>query len=162
MGAAKKIQRVSPRGDIGFTVQVRVSVLRVAQLLCTAFEGGVSASWCRVSRYVQAPKADRRMILDGDQTQWLDGKPMPSHQTWKPRYWPAYDGLLCGGSVVLRDIEDESRPPLVLDRAAIARGLQLMAEKSPEHWGDFLDEREDATTGDVFLQYALLGELVYG
>mgnify|MGYP001619360961 CR=1 FL=1 len=49
-----------------------------------------------------------------------------------------------------------------LDRAAIERGLSLLAEKSPHHFAAILAEDSDAATGDCFLQYALFGELVFG
>ena len=48
----------------------------------------------------------------------------------------------------------------ILDRAKIAAGLALLAETP--HWGDFMDESEDSTTGDVFLQLCLFGEVVFG
>lgn len=37
-----------------------------------------------------------------------------------------------------------------------------MAEKWPRHFGNFISENEDAETGDVFIQLALLGDIVYG
>ena len=48
----------------------------------------------------------------------------------------------------------------VLDRAKIAVGLALLADTA--HWVDFMDENEDGTTGDVFLQMCLFGEVVFG
>lgn len=48
----------------------------------------------------------------------------------------------------------------------IKAGLKIMAEKYPKHFGDALgvgsDYNSDADTGDVFLQCALLGEVIYG
>lgn len=43
-----------------------------------------------------------------------------------------------------------------------AKGLKLMAEKSPRHFGDLLAQNDDAETADVLVQYAALGEVVYG
>ena len=37
-----------------------------------------------------------------------------------------------------------------------------MAETHPRHFADFLAGNEDATTGDVLLQLAVFGELVFG
>lgn len=50
----------------------------------------------------------------------------------------------------------------LLNRASMEDGLRLMAEKYPKHWADFIGENEDADTGDVFLQLALFGEVVFG
>jgi hypothetical protein len=37
-----------------------------------------------------------------------------------------------------------------------------MADKYPRHIADILSENDDATTGDVFLQLCLFGDVVYG
>jgi len=49
-----------------------------------------------------------------------------------------------------------------LDRGIIERGLLAMMTKAPRHFGNWLAEREDAETGDVFVQCCLFGEIVYG
>ena len=46
--------------------------------------------------------------------------------------------------------------------AAQARGLAVMAEKYPRHFGDFMRGDEDADTGDVFVQCATIGEVIFG
>jgi len=38
----------------------------------------------------------------------------------------------------------------------------VMAKKEPRHFADFLKEDYDETTGDVFLQCCLFGEVIYG
>lgn len=45
---------------------------------------------------------------------------------------------------------------------SMVNGLQVMATKYPHHMAAVLDENEDADTGDVFLQCALFGEVVFG
>lgn len=47
-------------------------------------------------------------------------------------------------------------------RHDFTRGLSLMAEKSPKHFADLISENDDALTHDVFMQYVILGEVVYG
>lgn len=50
-----------------------------------------------------------------------------------------------------------------VDRQSIAKGLSLMAAKSPDHFADLLSESSaDAVTYDVAFQYIVLGEIVYG
>lgn len=48
----------------------------------------------------------------------------------------------------------------------IKAGLKIMAMKFPKHFGDAIqlggDFNSDAETGDVFLQCALLGDVIYG
>lgn len=42
------------------------------------------------------------------------------------------------------------------------KGLQLMARAHAKHFADFTTEDYDATTGDVFMQCVVLGDVVYG
>ena len=49
---------------------------------------------------------------------------------------------------------------LNLDR--VKRGLTCMAKKEPKHFADILDENADDDTADVFMQCALLNEVIYG
>ena len=50
----------------------------------------------------------------------------------------------------------------ILNMKKIKRGLTAMAKKEPSHFADFLKENYDETTGDVFLQCCLFGEVIYG
>jgi hypothetical protein len=67
-----------------------------------------------------------------------------------------------GGNMldVYNHYEDDE--PLQLSKQKLQRGLQLMSEKHPRHLVDIIEECDDATTGDVLLQLALFGEIVYG
>jgi hypothetical protein len=49
---------------------------------------------------------------------------------------------------------------LSLDK--LKAGLAIMATKYPHHFKDVLGETGDATTGDVLVQCALFGKIVYG
>lgn len=49
---------------------------------------------------------------------------------------------------------------LSLDK--LKAGLQVLAAKYPHHLCDILAENGDATTGDVLVQCALFGDIVYG
>lgn len=45
----------------------------------------------------------------------------------------------------------------------VQRGLTLMAERAPDDLADLVSESSaDANTYDVFMQYVVLGEVVYG
>lgn len=49
---------------------------------------------------------------------------------------------------------------LSLDK--LKAGIQVLATKYPHHFVDIVRETGDATTGDVLVQCALLGDIVYG
>lgn len=108
---------------------------RVSDLLCCAFEGG-SNYWYGINGY------------EGD-TEGVE---------FKHLQMPFRDG----GAVIVNVPEDTDNKTYRLDRAACHRGLELMAARHPKHFADFLSENDDANTGDVFLQLALFGEVVYG
>ena len=84
-------------------------------------------------------------------------------------------GLMKGKGVMLydcysedidEDMEDISEFPASakhhLTLADIQKGLETMRDKYPHHWADLVEENDDLITGDVFLQCAVFGELVYG
>lgn len=129
------------------TISVPVSDDRIASLLCSGFEGG-SGYWLRIMDY-QVP-AEPRGHLEG----------------LEDEIFRHVDYPLCeGGAVICRVMDegnDEEYKPLVLDRAAIDRGLALFPVLAPHAFGHWMERTDDAGTGDVFLQLCLLGELVYG
>lgn len=63
-----------------------------------------------------------------------------------------------GGAVILRD---ENNKRLVLDHDAVKKGLILMAQRSPADFADIFRHNIDAETSDIFLQYCVLGKIVY-
>jgi hypothetical protein len=132
---------------MGFKVEIEVHDNDVGDLLVSGFYGGC-CYWCRIMKYERPETVTDRFTLD---------LALP----------------LVGGAVICRIdddavIDDDAKEtdskytPLRLDRAALQRGLQLMANKHPQHWADFVGDNADATTGDVFIQLCLLGELRYG
>lgn len=72
--------------------------------------------------------------------------------------------LLAGKELKIKDSQAEKgdRINYTLTLGAIEKGLTLMAKKSPEVFGELVGENYDDNTGDVLIQYALFGELIYG
>ena len=68
---------------------------------------------------------------------------------------------LAGGALRITTMY-ENVPPRVLDKAALQRGLELMARLHPWHLGDMFRRTADAGTGDAFLQLCLFGEILFG
>lgn len=62
------------------------------------------------------------------------------------------------------DVYDAYREeePMQLTHKKLRRAIQLMGEKHTSHLSDIVKENDDAITGDVLLQLALFGELMYG
>jgi hypothetical protein len=41
-------------------------------------------------------------------------------------------------------------------------GIKVMIQKQPSHFSDVMQDNDDAITADVWIQCALLGEVIYG
>lgn len=124
-----------------FTVNQFVPFRRVGDLLCSAFEGG-SNYWCHIDEFHEPPKIAFR---------W-DSKNLYKHVDYP---------LNPGGYLLISDPEDGEGDQHRLDLNSLQNGLRVMNAKYPEHWRDFMAEADDATTGDVFLQCCLFGEVIY-
>lgn len=95
--------------------------------------------------------------LEGGSTYWLDGfKPdsYPEGTSW------GHEAVAHGADFTIRF--DCGEKQHVVSGSRLANALELMARKYPKHFADFLNENDDADTGDVFFQLLCFGEVVYG
>lgn len=68
-----------------------------------------------------------------------------------------------GAEIPITDLEDEMEVLGNISMESIKKGLSLMASQQPEQFGNLQSENNwDAETADVFFQYAVMGELVFG
>ena len=118
-------------------IEMEIDEQRIQDLLICALEGG-SNYWYEIRSY-NYPEGETKQSL---------GIEFPHVQL------PFHGGSL---TIVDKETGDECG---VLDRDACVRGLQVMSRDHPKCWADFIEENEDACTGDVFLQCALFGEVV--
>lgn len=130
----------------GMTITIGITVARrkLAQVLASAFEHG-AGYWIRYGSLAIEPPSPvryRRVFSDN-----MD--------------CPLYDSpLQPGGQVTF--VDDVAGCERVLDLEACERGLRLMAQAHPRHFANLMTDKDDAETGDVFLQLAVIGDLVYG
>ena len=115
----------------------------VSDLISTAFEGG-SNYWASVGFAMGATKYDFRSDLFAN-----DEKPHPY-----------YDAPLNEGGYVT--IKADGHKSAKLNLQSIEKGLELLAEKYPKRFVAICDENYDAEDADVFLQLAILNEVVFG
>lgn len=131
--------------SIAVTVPLVVKCQRVQDLICTAFEGGANY-WLHSAAFVSGLG------------------PVPSYNV----VWYGREGFFAHPFAfdVVFDSPDHAegnrKGRKRITNADIAPALALMATKYPQHFADFLSESEDATTGDVFAQMLILGDLIYG
>lgn len=130
-------------------IKITISRQRVAQMLVSAIEGGISY-WCERQEFKKKEPDAWEPVLDaGDEN---------------PSRWPIYDyPLLPGGEVSFRADDGTGRVKVCkLNLETITKGLALMAEKYPHQFANFINDDDDAGTADVFVQLCCFGEVVYG
>lgn len=135
------------------TAKVRVSDEALRGLLCSALEGG-SNYWYMHTR---SEFADGLRYDD-----FREGGKCALAEYWHPlELIPFVEG--CALIITTEAAGDEGdKTERRLDRAALLRGIQIMAEKYPRHFANVQTEDYDAETGDVYLQCCLFDEIVYG
>lgn len=151
--------------SISVTVQQQIPLQRISDLLVSAFEGG-SNYWYLILgfvkptdlrfgtgeyRHCEYPLNPGGAVIVGDREEWY---PFLARQE-------QFKGLKGRTDVDLSPSEPEPQK-YYLDMNSIQLGLEIMSKKYPKHYADFISERDDADTGDVFLQCCLFGELVFG
>ncbi len=63
-----------------------------------------------------------------------------------------YVAPIVGGSVTFIEYDNGEERQHILDHKRLKNGLNLMAEKYPEHMFDITHESYDAFTGDILIQ----------
>ncbi len=94
--------------------------------------------------------------IEGGSNYWASidvGKHEPGWRNYFTAKFTIIEGDEKAGAVQDKTYE------LTLDK--LKAGLQVLADKYPHHFKDIVDETGDATTGDVLVQCALFGEIVY-
>jgi hypothetical protein len=152
--------------------EIEIDESRIADLICTGFEGGMTGSWAQIFEH-DVPKPEDMFKWDrdkGDETVFPHVHyPMSKGGVlWlrdAEEYWDEWD-----------DREEEGSPhPLCsklgevdgvwrMDRESVDKGIELFFgdPRWAHHASDFMRENEDAITGDVFVQLCVLGDVVYG
>jgi len=115
-----------------------------SNLLCSAIEGG-SNYWYWLSS--KAMKVINEVKPSDGKTPLVD------------RMWAAIEA---GKSIPIHDLEDTKVQLGEISLVSIERGEQTMIEKHIQHFADVLKENDDAATGDVWFQLAVMNEVVYG
>lgn len=151
-------------------VEIEMPEERIQDLLCNALEGG-SNYWYLIERYHYPNKCPKCGRVTLDSYCKGTGKHMKFHEETATVKATKEDlGIefahielpFRGGWIEFSDLEDEEAEHKNLTLEAIQRGVKILAEKYPRHFGDWIGENDDAITGDVFLQCCLFGEVIYG
>ena len=127
---------------------IDIEIKDIIDLICTGAEGGMCSSWLR--------DMTGSYPLDADLSE------IPKDM----RDYPAYHAPFVEGGAIICVVEgvekDQKDVEVRVDLAAVEKAMQLMATEDPKHFGDFTNDNSDAITGDVFLQLAVYGKVIFG
>ena len=133
------------------TVTLEVTKERILDLLCT----GIEAGFFFLHHSPESKRPSDESVIPKEYIEqpylawcWGDGDVVFVN---KDEWNQALEDETCSTDEVIR---------LYLNEEAIEKGLKLFGKHFPRHFADFIDDREDAITGDIFLQCCLLHEYV--
>lgn len=127
---------------------VAVSKSKVQNLLVSAFEGG--CDWITKLKSVRPETHNPADFEEGGIHYDAD-----FHDNLVYLY-PFIEGY---GLEIKADFDERT---FLLNTTSIQKGLELMAQNEPRHFKDVIEDNDDATTAEVFLQLAMMGEVVVG
>lgn len=120
-------------------VELEFSNDYIANVICSGIEGGIGY-WCKSVDYTMLGEIDALMV----------------------RY---HQPLYAGGYIrfELREAH-EGKTLYTMRKNNVEDALRVILEKYPHHFGACVadGDSQDAMTGDVLIQCALFGEIVYG
>lgn len=136
---------------VGVPVVLAIPHQRIADLVTTAIEGGACNIWLEAVK--PASGTNLKMLA----------------RKYSADPWYSVGQVYAAPNfqmVVTVDKPTEDHPGhKTLTLADFQMAFVLMATKDDgayaRHFGDFLNENEDALTGDLFMQFAVYGEEVY-
>lgn len=152
-GALEKGRPDASRVDERFDAQTEKIV---RDLLVGAFEGG-SNYWYRIDSKKFPPGSKVQDFKEGGRMQ--PRRPDGSEDYY---HWSELIPTFPGGQLVIRDIGEGEGEAHVLDLVALKKGWILLKQKYPKIYKSVIEENWDASDGDVFLQLALFGDVIFG
>lgn len=119
-----------------FTVNIEFKITKqmIQDLLVCAFEGGSNYWYSQLEPLAETSKKEH-----------------PSDSF--------YDNLVTNGFNLY---DNEGGKHHKVTPGAFKIAMQIMRDKYPSHLADVQKENMDAATGDVFLQLAIFGDIIYG
>jgi hypothetical protein len=67
-----------------------------------------------------------------------------------------------GKSINIHDIEDENTILGILNKEKIIKGTELLFNQEPEYISSIENEDYDAGIADIWFQYVIMGEIIFG
>jgi hypothetical protein len=106
--------------------------------------------------------------LEGGSNYWYYLKNIPKEVKYnvKERKQPLAEAIanhvINGGYIQFFDIENENELLGTVDMDKLLDAISLVKKDYPNVWNNILDENADAEDADIFLQLAVMGDVVFG
>lgn len=144
---------------------INIGEQRVCDLLTTGIEVGM-ASWAQWDNRPEGVQVSSEYEYDD----FRIGGSMNNDDSSLNGNRFAVIAMTEGCHIDVYDSEEPDKKLGTLSRFNVIRALNMMADGKDikgkgfpkRHFADFLAENDDAITGDVFLQLAVMGEIVFG
>lgn len=132
------------------TIKTKVATQAIADLMVTTIEGNyMTRAWCAGISPAGKTKEFAKHLELRHKAQWYSIADF-------------YNG---GFELMVYQKPDDGGDRLIphrINAGTIKAGLERMAKQHPKHFADFISEDYDVITADVFLQCAVLKEVIYG
>ena len=139
------------RFEVAVQCVIKVPLVAIAEAIETFISTDYSAFWCRYLGVRNEPEPDAyRELVPGSALEDVDGD--------------AVVPLIKGGSLRFAELVDEECVTITryLDMEAIAVALPALSERCPHAFARLVAGDCDSEDADLFMQIALLGDIVYG
>jgi Cft2 family RNA processing exonuclease len=106
--------------------------------------------------------------LEGGSNYWYYIKNIPKEIKYQVKQLkqPLADAIakhvIDGGYIQFFDVEDENELLGTVDMDKLLEAISLLKKDYPDTWNNILDEDCDADCADIFLQLAVMGDIVFG
>lgn len=138
------------------SIPVGVPLMRVLGVLSTCLDTSACMGWVHSYEAKLPPGFNPRAL------EWLEDREFWCAMSMSHAYFAP---LVEGGELVIKlqacMVDGDSSRLRNIDRAAVERGLAVMAKVAPFAFSALMNAEDDASTADVLLQCCTFGELIY-
>lgn len=159
-----------PTSTTQYGITIKVTPQQIADLIISAFEhNSMTRAWVAAVR-VTHPAQKQISFVTGDSNWYADHRLYDKASNVAPNgfsitVWEIEDESIYEGDLPedgQGDLPDGLKKHEGIDLMRLLRGFEIMAEKSPYQFSEFMADNPDAITADVWFQCVVLGDVVYG
>lgn len=134
-------------------ITIEIPAQKIADLMVTAVEGNYMVrAWCN-GIFLISPKSYEKSVVIGDTRPWYS-----KAEVYEKSFELSVEEIIDES----KHIAPDNIKKYKIGSVNFAEGFKLMAVNSPKAFADFMNDNYDIFTADIFLQYVVFGEVIYG